>query len=61
MLTGIVQDEIGRKVIECIKPLLKEAIPVQAADNLELDLGLDSLAKIELVVSLEKVFSMKLP
>jgi len=57
----IVQDEISRKVVECIKPLLKEAIPVQATDNLELDLGLDSLAKIELVVSLEKVFSMKLP
>ncbi len=57
----LVQDEFGRKTAECIKPLLKEKIPIQAADNLELDLGLDSLAKIELVVALEKAFSVKLP
>ena len=59
--SGPAQDEIGRKVIECISQLLKEKIPIQSKDNLELDLGLDSLAKIELVVMLEKVFSMKLP
>jgi len=57
----LIQDEISRKVVECIQPLLKEKITIQSADNLELDLGLDSLAKIELVVALEKVFSMKLP
>lgn len=57
----LVRDEVGRNVIECIKPLLKEKIPVQLSDNLELDLGLDSLAKIELVVALESVFSVKLP
>ncbi|HMK50321.1 MAG TPA: AMP-binding protein, partial [Thermodesulfovibrionales bacterium] len=58
---GPAQDEIGRKVVECISELLKEKVPINAKDNLELDLGLDSLAKIELVVMLEKVFSMKLP
>jgi long-chain acyl-CoA synthetase len=57
-LTG---DEIGSRVIECIAPLMKDKIPVHAPDNLELDLRLDSLAKIELVVALEKAFSMKLP
>ncbi len=57
----IIKDETGRKVIECIKPLLKKQFPIQGKDNLELDLGLDSLARIELVVSLEKAFSMKLP
>ncbi len=54
-------DEIGSKVVDCISSLVREKIPVRAADNLELDLGLDSLAKIELVVVLEKAFSMKLP
>ncbi|MEW6214817.1 MAG: AMP-binding protein, partial [Nitrospirota bacterium] len=54
-------DEIGRKVVECIMPLLKKEIQIQSTDNLELDLGLDSLARIELVVSLEKAFSIKLP
>lgn len=57
----LLEDEIGRKVVDCIKPLLKQQVPVQSADNLELDLGLDSLAKLELVVALEKTFSLKLP
>jgi long-chain acyl-CoA synthetase len=58
---NLIKDETGRKVVECIKPLLKQPFPIQAKDNLELDLGFDSLARIELVVSLEKAFSMKLP
>lgn len=58
---GLIEDEIGRKVIECIKPLLKEKTAIQSKDNLELDLGLDSLAKLELVVALEETFSIKLP
>ncbi len=57
----LIRDETGRRVIECIKPLLKEQIPIEGKDNLELDLGLDSLARIELVVALEKAFSTKLP
>ncbi|MBI5203545.1 MAG: AMP-binding protein [Nitrospirae bacterium] len=57
----LISDETGRKVIECIKPLLKEDIQIQSTDNLELDLGLDSLNRIELVVSIEKEFSITLP
>ena len=57
-LTG---DEIGGRVVECIASLMKEKVSIHGSDNLELDLGLDSLAKIELVVVLEKAFSMKLP
>lgn len=54
-------DETGRRVVECIIPLLKKELQIQSTDNLELDLGLDSLKRIELIVSLEKVFSIKLP
>lgn len=57
---NLLEDMVGRKVVECLKPLLKEHIVIQSTDNLELDLGLDSLAKIELVASLEKAFSLKL-
>jgi len=56
----LLKDVIARKVVECIKPLLKEQIPIRSKDNLELDLGLDSLARVELVVSIEKAFSIKL-
>lgn len=54
------RDETARKVVECIGKLLKEQVPIQGKDNLELDLGLDSLARIELAVSLENAFSIKL-
>jgi long-chain acyl-CoA synthetase len=57
---GFMADATARKVIECIMPLMKERIPIHAKDNLELDLGLDSLGKIELIVALEKAFSIKL-
>ena len=56
----LIKDETAQKVIACLKPLLKEQIPIKAKDNLELDLGLDSLARVELVVSLETAFSIKL-
>ncbi len=58
---ALLSDYVGRAVVECINPLLREAVPVRASDNLELDLGLDSLQRIELVVSIEDAFSMKLP
>jgi long-chain acyl-CoA synthetase len=57
----LLEDPIGSKVVRCLEPLLKEKINIQSADNLELDLGLDSLARIELVVALEEAFSVKLP
>ncbi len=58
---ALTSDAVGKTVIECITPLLKEPMPIQSKDNLELDLGLDSLQRIELVVSLENKFSIKLP
>lgn len=54
-------DKVGRVIAECIKPLLREEVPIRQSDNLELDLGLDSLQKIELIVSIEKAFSIRLP
>jgi long-chain acyl-CoA synthetase len=58
---SLLGDETGAAVARCIKPLLREEMPVLSSDNLELDLGLDSLQRIELVVALEKAFSLRLP
>ena len=59
--SSLLRDETGRVVAGCITPLLREKMQVHSSDNLELDLGLDSLQRIELVVALEKAFSFKLP
>ncbi len=53
-------DPVGRVVVGCIMPLLREKIPIHSSDNLELDLGLDSLRRIEMIVAIEKAFSIKL-
>ncbi len=57
----LMEDPVGRKVVECIMPLVDDGIIVHASDNLELDLGFDSLSKIELVASLESSFASDLP
>lgn len=57
----LMEDATGKKIVECIRAILKEQVPIRAKDNLDLDLGLDSLGKIELVVAIEKNFSVKLP
>lgn len=54
-------DPIGSKVAECIRPLIDEDTVIHFDDNLELDLGLDSLDKVELIASLESMFAVALP
>ena len=50
----------AKKLLTCLQPFSakKKIVP---DDNLELDLGLDSLARLELVVSIEKSFGITLP
>lgn len=53
--------ELGNKVADCIKSIIRKDTVVRLDDNLEIDLGLDSLKRIELVVCLENAFGLKLP
>ena len=57
----LMEDPVGRKVAECIMPLVDDGVIIHASDNLELDLGFDSLRKIELMASLERSFAADLP
>ena len=57
---ALLEDEIGRKVAGCIDTVLNEKVPVRSEDNLELDLGFDSLKRIEFISSLEDAFSVSL-
>jgi long-chain acyl-CoA synthetase len=58
--TGLLQDPVTRKLLACLEPFSskKNIVP---DDNLELDLGLDSLARVELVVSIEKSLGISVP
>ncbi len=49
----------GKKLIACIEPFTRKK-KIVPDDNLELDLGFDSLARLELVVSIEKSFGVSL-
>ena len=53
-------DDVGSKVLKALGNLSKKDQEIQADDNLELDLGLDSLSRIELVVAIETALSLKL-
>jgi len=58
---ALLEDEIGREVVGCINSVMQEKIPIRADDNLEIDLGFDSLKRIEFISSLEEAFSVRLP
>jgi long-chain acyl-CoA synthetase len=57
---SLLSDDVGGKVLSCIQPLTQKK-KIAPDDNLELDLGLDSLARVEFVVSLEQAFGISLP
>jgi long-chain acyl-CoA synthetase len=58
--SNLLTDPVAKKLLACLGPFSakKKIVP---DDNLELDLGLDSLARVELVVSLEKSLGIGLP
>jgi long-chain acyl-CoA synthetase len=58
---SLMADPVGRKIVDCICHVMNEKIMVHSEDNLELDLGFDSLRKIEFISALEEAFSVHLP
>lgn len=56
----IMQDPSVRKMIAYLKGVTKKEI-INLDDNLELDLGIDSLQRVELAVAVEEIFGAKLP
>ncbi len=55
------KDETTQVIINALRQFSRVQQKIRDEDHLELDLGLDSLSKIELAASLEKTFSIKLP
>jgi long-chain acyl-CoA synthetase len=54
-------DEAGRAVRAALGALLPEGTPVRLEDNLELDLGVDSLRRLELAAGVERELGGELP
>ncbi|MFA5144339.1 MAG: 1-acyl-sn-glycerol-3-phosphate acyltransferase [Candidatus Omnitrophota bacterium] len=53
----LIGSEIGIKTLECLKELCGIRRPIILEDSLELDLGIDSLGRVELASGLELAFS----
>ena len=55
------ESPVTRKILAALPALSRKKRGILLDDNLELDLGLDSLARIELLVTLEELFGIDLP
>jgi len=54
-------DSPGRRVAGLLRNALSQDRPIRASDNLELDLGIDSLKRVALSVALEREFAISVP
>ncbi|MCX5716346.1 MAG: AMP-binding protein [Candidatus Omnitrophica bacterium] len=57
----ILNTDVGKKVVEFLIKAKGIKKSINADDHLELDLGIDSLGRVELAVGLEKVFGIGIP
>lgn len=53
--------DIAKRLIKCIKDILDIKSHVHLNDSIELDLGVDSLGRVELVLAVEKCFDVEFP
>jgi len=57
---GLLKDPIGRQVADFLKKELKCDRELLSTDHLELDLGIDSLTRVELISGLEQLFQIRM-
>ena len=55
------ESAVGQEVINCLRETYHRDMPIDPNMNLELDLGFDSMERIELLASLEQVLNLQLP
>jgi long-chain acyl-CoA synthetase len=54
----ILSTETSKQIIEILNKQIKTGKTIQLEDHLELDLGIDSLGRVELMVEMEKAFNV---
>jgi long-chain acyl-CoA synthetase len=52
---------VGRKIIEILKKSAKLERQITPSDHIELDLGIDSLGRVELIIALEQALGIRIP
>jgi long-chain acyl-CoA synthetase len=57
---AVLKSPIGKRIIDSLERITEKR-PIRLDYNLELDLGIDSLARVELIVALSSAFSIELP
>ncbi|MGE5849702.1 MAG: AMP-binding protein, partial [Candidatus Methylomirabilota bacterium] len=57
---ALMEDEVGRRILEYLRNAVKKPA-VRLDENLELDLRMDSLARVEMLVTLEEMFGVEIP
>ena len=55
------QSAVGQAVIRCMRETYHRDMPIYPGMNLELDLGFDSMERVELLASLEQLLNLELP
>jgi long-chain acyl-CoA synthetase len=55
------ESAVGQEVVRCMRETYHRDQPIEAGMNLELDLGFDSMERVELLASLEQVLNIELP
>jgi long-chain acyl-CoA synthetase len=58
---ALMESRVGREVIRCMRDTYRRDMPIDAGMNLELDLGFDSMERVELLASLEQRLNLELP
>jgi long-chain acyl-CoA synthetase len=58
---GLLISGVGRKIIEVLNKHLKLNRQITPSDHIELDLGIDSLGRVELIIALEQAFNIHIP
>ena len=56
----LLSSDVGRKIIEVLNKHTKLEKQIYPSDHIELDLGIDSLGRVELVIALEQTFNIRI-
>jgi len=58
---ALMESAIGREVVRCMRETYHRDTPIDPNMNLELDLGFDSMERVELLAGLEQTLNLELP